>query len=124
MGNLPDRENKIRDNGEDSSFDDLGSRLKRARGFRPDKSYMQDPQSGLGAALRLAAEMISTLIVGGTIGWFLDWWLDTKPWFLLVFLLFGAIAGMLNAYRAAMRMSVKHEASSTRDKTRAIEKSK
>ena len=110
MGNPPDRENNVRDNDEGASLDDLGSRLKRARGVRPDESHPQAPQSGLGTALRLAAEMISALIVGGAIGWFLDRWLDTKPWLLLVFLLLGAIAGMLNAYRAAMRMSAEHEA--------------
>ena len=110
MGNPPDRENNLRDNDEGASLDDLGSRLKRARGVRPDETHPQAPQSGLGTALRLAAEMVSTLIVGGAIGWFLDRWLDTKPWLLLVFLLLGAIAGMLNAYRAAMRMSAEYEA--------------
>ena len=109
MGNPPKRENDVRNNDEVASLDDLDSRLKRARGVRPDESNPQAPQSGLGMALRLAAEMISTLIVGGAIGWFLDRWLDTKPWLLLVFLLLGAIAGMLNAYRAAMKMSAEHE---------------
>ena len=115
MSNPPNRENNLRDNGEGSSLDDLGSRLKRARGVRPDETHPQAPQSGLGTALRLAAEMISALLVGGGIGWFLDRWLDTKPWLLLVFLLLGAIAGMLNAYRAAMRMSAEHEFNSVED---------
>ena len=101
MGNRPERD----DNDGVSSLDDLDSRLKWARGVRPDDPHPQAPQGGLGTALRLAAEMISALIVGGAIGWFLDRWLDTKPWLLLVFLLLGALAGMLNAYRAAMRLS-------------------
>ena len=105
----------MRDNDEGSSLDDLGSRLKRARGVHPDETHPLAPQSGLGTALRLAAEMISALLVGGGIGWFLDRWLDTKPWLLLVFLLLGAIAGMLNAYRAAMRMSAEHGSNSAGD---------
>ena len=104
MGNPPER-----DEGEVSPLDDLGSRLKRARGAQPVEPDPTTPRSGLATALRLAAEMISALIVGGGIGWFLDHWLDTRPWLLLVFLLLGAIAGMLNAYRAAMRMSAERE---------------
>ncbi|MDP6623242.1 MAG: AtpZ/AtpI family protein, partial [Alphaproteobacteria bacterium] len=59
----------------------------------------------LGQAMRLAVEMISALLVGGGLGWFLDGLLGTRPWLLLVFLLLGAAAGILNAYRAAMRLS-------------------
>ena len=54
-------------------------------------------------ALRVALEMASALFVGGAIGWFLDRWLGTRPWLLLVFLLLGVAAGILNAYRAATR---------------------
>jgi ATP synthase protein I len=39
------------------------------------------------------------------LGWFLDGWLETRPWLLLLFLLLGAAAGTLNAYRAAMRLT-------------------
>lgn len=110
MGNPPER-----DGDEGPSLDDLESRLDRARSARPVESHPKAPQSGMATALRLAAEMISALLVGGAIGWFLDRWLDTKPWLLLVFLLLGAIAGMLNAYRAAMRLSAEHEANSPSD---------
>jgi ATP synthase protein I len=42
------------------------------------------------------------MAVGVGIGLGLDWWLDTKPWFLVVFFLLGSAAAMLNVYRAAM----------------------
>ncbi len=110
MGDSPGREE-----GEISSLDDLDSRLKRARGAPSADPGPAMPRSGLAMALRLAAEMVSALIVGGAIGWFLDRWLDTGPWLLLLFLLLGAVAGTLNAYRAAMRISAEDEARSSGD---------
>ncbi|MDH5410174.1 MAG: AtpZ/AtpI family protein [Alphaproteobacteria bacterium] len=58
--------------------------------------------SGLGWAVRVGVEMVSALIVGVGVGIGLDWWLDTKPWFLVVFFLLGSGAAMLNVWRAAM----------------------
>ena len=112
MSDPPERSDNARNRDEVSSFDDLESRLKRARNAHTVDPHSSVPQSGVATALRLAAEMVSALLVGGAIGWFLDRWLDTKPWLLLVFLLLGAIAGMLNAYRAAMRLSSEHEKNS------------
>ena len=55
-------------------------------------------------AFRMATELVAALLVGGGIGWFLDRWLDTRPWLLLVFLTLGMAAGTLNAFREAKRM--------------------
>jgi ATP synthase protein I len=43
--------------------------------------------------------------VGGGIGWLLDRWLGTLPLFLLVFFVLGAVAGLLNVFRAAKQMN-------------------
>lgn len=58
--------------------------------------------SGLGWAFRIGVEMVSALMLGVGIGLGLDWWLDTKPWFLVVFFLLGSAAAILNVYRTAM----------------------
>lgn len=91
------------------SLEDLGERLRVARehreaGRRSDNSLSGDASgfSGLGWALRVGVEMVSALVVGVGIGLALDWWLDTGPWFLVVFFLLGAGAAMMNVYRAAM----------------------
>ncbi len=105
MGDSPEHDNNVRNRDETPSLEDLECRLERARSAHAVDPHSSAPQSGLATALRLGAEMISALLVGGAIGWFLDRWLDTKPWLLLVFLLLGAIAGLLNAYRAAMKLS-------------------
>lgn len=41
--------------------------------------------------------LVSGIIVGGAMGYFLDKWLGTSPWLLFIFLIFGFIAGVKNA---------------------------
>ena len=41
--------------------------------------------------------LVSGMLVGGAIGYFLDKWLGTSPWLLFIFLIFGFIAGVKNA---------------------------
>src|SRR3546814_7162662 len=50
-------------------------------------------------ALRIGVEIVAALIVGVGIGLLLDWWLGTKPWFLLLFFVLGAAAGFMNVFR-------------------------
>ena len=87
------------------SLEDLDARLKKARGARQTEPRAPSSAGGLAQALRLAMEMVAALAVGGMIGWGLDRWLDTGPWLLLVFLVFGSAAGVHNAYRTASQVS-------------------
>ena len=52
-------------------------------------------------ALRLASEFVTGVLVGAALGWLLDKWLGTSPWGLIVFLLLGFAAGVLNVLRSA-----------------------
>jgi ATP synthase protein I len=63
--------------------------------------------SALGKALRLSTELVAGVFVGGFVGWLLDRWLKTLPLFLVVFLLLGIAAGLLNAVREARKMGEK-----------------
>lgn len=84
---------------------DLGDKLDRVR--EREKPQDADPEArgkAMGIAFRLAAEMIAGVFVGGLIGWALDNWLGTKPFLLIVFLLLGIAAGLLNTVRAAQEM--------------------
>ncbi len=47
--------------------------------------------------------MIGGLVGGGLLGWALDRWTGLRPLFLLVFLVLGGAAGLLNAYRHLRR---------------------
>ncbi len=87
------------------SLDDLDSRLKKVQEERQRPEGLGMPPTRMGQSLHLGIEMAATLAVGGGIGWFLDDWLDTKPWLLIVFLFLGIGAGLSNAFRLARKYS-------------------
>ena len=55
--------------------------------------------SGLGFAFRIGTELVAGVALGAAIGLGLDTWLETRPWFMILFFFLGAGAGMLNVYR-------------------------
>ncbi|MBT6221296.1 MAG: AtpZ/AtpI family protein [Rhodospirillaceae bacterium] len=86
------------------SLEDLGKRLNkaRARGDRAAGRFTKvsgNPTSGVAMAMRIGVELVAAFGVGFGVGWYLDKTFDTKPWFMLVFMLLGASAGLLNTYR-------------------------
>lgn len=93
-------------NTPDNEREDFDRRLKDARQRRAGTGH-ENRQSAFGQAFRLSSEMVAGVLVGGFIGWTLDKWLGTSPWFLLVFFFFGVAAGILNAVRAAKEMNAK-----------------
>jgi ATP synthase protein I len=50
---------------------------------------------------RLSSELIAGVVVGAAIGWGIDHLLPTSPWGLIVFVLLGFIAGVVNVVRSA-----------------------
>jgi ATP synthase protein I len=48
--------------------------------------------------------MTVAILIGALMGYALDYFLGTDPWFLAIGVLFGGAAGVLNVYRAAMEM--------------------
>jgi len=65
-------------------------------GSRP----ISDP-SAIARGFRLSTELVAGVLVGAAIGWLLDRWLGISPWGMIVFLLLGFAAGVLNVMRAA-----------------------
>lgn len=57
----------------------------------------------LAAGLKASTELVAGVLVGGFIGYMLDQWLGTKPWLMMVFLIFGIAAGFRNLYRLGMK---------------------
>jgi ATP synthase protein I len=84
-------------------FKRLGERLSsrgRSSDDQPDRPQASDP-SAIARGFRLSAELVAGVLVGAGIGWLLDWWLGISPLGMIVFLLLGFAAGVLNVMRAA-----------------------
>jgi ATP synthase protein I len=60
--------------------------------------------SMLGLAWRLTIEMLAGIGVGGYLGWWIDGVFGTKPIFMLVLLILGMAAGLLNSVRTVAEM--------------------
>jgi ATP synthase protein I len=83
----------------------LGEQLGHVHADRPSKGSpgqrpTTDP-SAIARGFRLSTELVAGVLVGAAIGLLLDRWLGTSPWGLLVLLLLGFTAGVLNVMRAA-----------------------
>jgi ATP synthase protein I len=52
----------------------------------------------------LGLEMGLSVALGVGIGYYLDKWLNTEPWFLIIFIIFGVAAGFRSLYRAVKRL--------------------
>ncbi len=57
--------------------------------------------SATNLGFRVLVEFVSAIVVGTLIGWQIDKWTHTGPIFLILFLLLGMAAGMVNIYRIA-----------------------
>ena len=60
-------------------------------------------------AFKIVGELVVGVAIGGGLGWFLDRPLHTAPWVLVLFLILGFAAGMLNVIRTAQRMQAASE---------------
>ncbi len=81
----------------------LGHRLGSTQPGKDENSGARpvaDP-SAMARGFRLSTELVAGVLVGAMFGWLLDRWLGISPWGLIVFLLLGFAAGVLNVMRAA-----------------------
>ena len=85
---------------------DFKTRLRIAKKEFLKKNLNQNDKRGLfmGSAFRLGTELVAAVLVGTIIGFILDNWFDTKPWFIIIFFFIGVIAGILNVIRVAKNM--------------------
>jgi ATP synthase protein I len=87
----------------------LDQRLSEIRGSRKTGTDQSEDGSGDGAArasamaigFRLSSELIAGVVVGALLGWGFDRLLSTSPFGLIVFVLLGFIAGVVNVIRSS-----------------------
>jgi len=108
----PDMADRMADRTDGGDRDDLerrnrklGEALASRRPATADGGEGGKPgtggMSGMGQALKLSSEFIAGVAVGAGLGWLIDRLAGTSPWGLIVFLLLGFAAGVLNVLRSA-----------------------
>jgi ATP synthase protein I len=83
----------------------LGEQLDEVDIGRPAPTEPR-PRSGADASamargFRLSSELVGGVLVGAVLGWALDRALGISPWGMIVFVLLGFAAGVVNVIRAA-----------------------
>ena len=81
--------------------DQLGTLTRKSAAEEGTQGGRRGEPSNLARALRLSSEFIAGILLGGFIGWLVDYFLGWSPWGLIVFLMLGFAAGTLNAMRSA-----------------------
>ncbi len=61
-------------------------------------------RESIASASVVGLNLVSATFVGLLIGWWLDRWLDTKPWLLLTFLVLGIAAGFKNVVQEVKKI--------------------
>ncbi|HQZ12115.1 MAG TPA: AtpZ/AtpI family protein [Devosia sp.] len=89
---------------------DLAARIKRAQGEDSPAQAAADrmrqrEMTGLGRGFRLGSEFVAAVVVGAALGWGIDRLFGTTPWGMIILLLLGFAAGVLNVVRAAAEMN-------------------
>src|ERR1700726_76253 len=82
----------------------LGEGLGRQRAEDPSNDAAENraaTASGYARGFRLSSELVAGVLVGAGLGWGIDRLFGVAPWGLIVFLLLGFAAGVLNVMRSA-----------------------
>lgn len=67
-----------------------------------------ESRKGYAVAMKLSSEFVAAVIVGALLGYLLDHFAGTGPWGMIVLLLLGFCAGVLNVMRAAGMVASPH----------------
>jgi ATP synthase protein I len=77
------------------------AKLEEAKRTGQDKDHSQRLIRSVGS--RILSDLVGLPFGGGLIGWLIDRWLGTTPWFMLALLFFGFGLAVRNVMRIAMQ---------------------
>lgn len=80
---------------------DTGKASRKAQQDREEERNNKGDRAGIALAFRLSSEFIAAIVVGAVFGFGIDQFFGSTPWGMIVFLLLGFAAGVLNALRSA-----------------------
>ena len=89
---------------------EIDRRLSEAKARYAPKPDARQRGQAMGQGLRIAVELVVGVGFGAVVGWWLDGLLNTRPWLMIVMVLLGFAAGMMNIIRIAQRLQREAEA--------------
>ena len=97
-----------------SDLDERLSHVRKEREFEKNQAEGEEQSvraraSAMAVGLRLSSELVAGVLVGALIGWGIDYFLSSSPWGLIIFLMLGFAAGVMNVMRTAGLMAKQSE---------------
>jgi ATP synthase protein I len=89
--------------GDPRDLDQFDAKLKAARDRidgregQGSKGSYNDSLAGVG--YRMSIELVVGICAGLGLGWLIDWQMGTKPWFMIILMFLGLVAGVFNVVR-------------------------
>lgn len=80
------------------------------------EAQSEESRKGMALGFKISSEFISAVAVGAILGYGLDYYAGTSPWGMIILLLLGFCAGILNILRT-LGMVAKPSALQSKDKT-------
>ena|ERR1700742_5160952 len=98
-----------RDEGLEKRRAQLGAELASKRATAGEDGLgeirAEESRKGYAQAMKLSSEFIAAIIVGAVLGYLFDRFVGTAPWGMIILLLLGFCAGVLNVLRAAGKVA-------------------
>ena len=90
-------------NYKNKNLEDLNKKIDNLETNKNNNKVIKK-ESGAGFGFKISTEIIAALVVGVGIGLIVDNYFNSKPVGLIIFFVFGALAGFLNVYRVMRRI--------------------
>ncbi|MGG6897316.1 MULTISPECIES: AtpZ/AtpI family protein [Rhizobium] len=84
---------------------ELASKRAAMREDEDGEVRAEESRKGYAQAMKLSSEFIAAIIVGAVLGYVFDRFVGTAPWGMIILLLLGFCAGVLNVLRSAGKVA-------------------
>ncbi|MFK0165756.1 AtpZ/AtpI family protein [Rhizobium sp. NPDC090279] len=84
---------------------ELASKRAAVREGEHGEVRAEASRKGYALAMKLSSEFIAAIIVGAVLGYVFDRFVGTTPWGMIILLLLGFCAGVLNVLRSAGKVT-------------------
>ena len=90
-----------------NSLDNLSKKIDniKTENMNEDFDNTNRKFTGFAHAFKIVSELFANILVGGSIGWTIDYFFNTKPIFLILFLIIGFISGIYTSYKSSKKFA-------------------